>query len=133
MSELPIDDATALVRAVVSLALMADRVLPANASPLARRLQEHLGTVSNFILRNHGLLTVGRSIPDAFLTLFNLQRACEIQLAAQGQGAELIPVSEEVLKTVPGYVKAVTRGAGSALSWAPLLRKLDRMDPSYKT
>ena len=97
------------------------------------RLQEHLGNVSNFILRNHGLLTVGRSIPDAFLTMFNLQRACEIQLAAQGHGAELIPVSEEVLKTVPGYVKAVTRGAGSALAWAPLLRKLDRMDPSYKT
>jgi ribulose-5-phosphate 4-epimerase/fuculose-1-phosphate aldolase len=97
------------------------------------RLQEHLGNVSNFILRNHGLLTVGKSIPDAFLTMFNLQRACEIQLAAQGHGAELIAVSEEVLKTVPGYVKAVTRGAGSALAWAPLLRKLDRLDPSYKT
>jgi ribulose-5-phosphate 4-epimerase/fuculose-1-phosphate aldolase len=97
------------------------------------RLQEHLGNASNFILRNHGLLTVGKSIPDAFMAMFNLQRACEIQLAAQGHGAELIPVSEEVLKTVPGYVKAVTRGAGSALSWAPLLRKLDRLDPSYKT
>lgn len=97
------------------------------------RLQEHLGKVSNFILRNHGLLTVGRSIADAFMAMFNLQRACEIQLAAQGHGAALIPVSAEVLKTVPGYVKAVTLGAGSALGWAPLLRKLDRLDPSYKT
>lgn len=97
------------------------------------RLQEHLGNVSNFILRNHGLLTVGRSIPDAFMTMFTLQRACEIQIAAQGHGAELVPITQEVLQTVPGYVKAVTRGVGSALSWAPLLRKLDRLDPGYRT
>ena len=96
------------------------------------RLQEHLGKSMNFILRNHGLLTACKSIPDAFITMYNLQRACEIQVAAQGHGAELVAVTDEVLATVPGYVKAVTRGAGSALTWPALLRKMDRVDPSYK-
>lgn len=96
------------------------------------RLQKDLGNVRNFILRNHGLLTVCRTVPDAFVTMYNLQRACEIQLAAQGNGAELVNVTEEVLATVPGYVRAVTRGAGSGLTWPALLRKMDRVDPSYR-
>lgn len=96
------------------------------------RLQADLGATRNFILRNHGLLTVGRSVADAFMAMFNLQRACEIQVLAQGHGAELVPVTAAVLETVTGYVKAVTRGAGSALIWPSLLRKMDRLDPSFR-
>ncbi|MET0497069.1 MAG: class II aldolase/adducin family protein [Steroidobacteraceae bacterium] len=97
------------------------------------RLQKNLGSNNNFMLRNHGLLTVGRNVPDAFLHMYNFQRACEIQILAQGHGAELIHISDAVLATVPGYVKAVTRGAGSALTWPALLRRLDRIDASYRT
>jgi ribulose-5-phosphate 4-epimerase/fuculose-1-phosphate aldolase len=96
------------------------------------RLQANLGTAKNLMLRNHGLLTVGRNVAEAFLTMYTFQRACEIQVLAQGHGAELIHISDEVLDTVPGYVKAVTRGAGSALSWPALLRRMDRIDPTFR-
>ena len=96
------------------------------------RLQKNLGESRALMLRNHGLLTVGRNAPEAFLNMFTFQRACEIQLLAQRQGAELIHIPQEVLDTVPGYVKGVTRGAGAGLVWPALLRRLDRIDPSYR-
>jgi ribulose-5-phosphate 4-epimerase/fuculose-1-phosphate aldolase len=96
------------------------------------RLQQSLGKSRNFILRNHGLLTVGRTVPDAFLSMYTFQRACEIQVLAQGNGAELMMISEPVLDTVPEYSKAVMKGAGSMLTWPALLRRLDRIDGSYR-
>lgn len=96
------------------------------------RLQRDLGNHSALILRNHGLLTVGASIPDAFLFMFNLQRACEIQIAAQSSGAELIHVDPHIVAGVRANVVAVTRGLGGSLAWPALLRKLDRIDPSYR-
>jgi ribulose-5-phosphate 4-epimerase/fuculose-1-phosphate aldolase len=97
------------------------------------RLQADLGDTRHMILRNHGLLTVGRVVADAFLSMFTLQRACEVQLLAQGNGAELINIPQVVLDTVPEFSRMVTRGAGSALVWPALLRKMDRVDASYKT
>lgn len=96
------------------------------------RLQQDLGTTQYLMLRNHGLLTVGENVPEAFMAMYNFQRACEIQVLAQGQGAALVPITQEVLDTVPDFVKAVTRGAGAALSWAPLLRRMDRIDPGFR-
>jgi len=96
------------------------------------RLQQSLGKSRNFILRNHGLLTVGRTVPDAFLSMYTFQRACEIQVLAQGNGAELMMMSEPVLDTVPEYSKAVMKGAGSMLTWPALLRRLDRIDGGYR-
>jgi ribulose-5-phosphate 4-epimerase/fuculose-1-phosphate aldolase len=97
------------------------------------RLVRDLGDNASFILRNHGLLTVGRSIPDAFVTMFNLQRACEIQVLAQSGGAELISVDPRIVSGVKSNVQTVTKGGGGALAWPGLLRRLDRIDPSYKT
>jgi ribulose-5-phosphate 4-epimerase/fuculose-1-phosphate aldolase len=96
------------------------------------RLQADLRDTRHMILRNHGLLTVGRVVSDAFLQMFTLQRACEIQLLAQGNGAELIDVPQKVLDTVPEYSRQVTRGAGSSLVWPALLRRMDRIDASYR-
>lgn len=96
------------------------------------RLQQHLGSARHLMLRNHGLLTVGATVPDAFMAMYTFQRACEIQVLAQGNGAELVHIPQSVLDTVPRYVQAVTRGAGSALSWPALLRRLDRHDVSYR-
>jgi Ribulose-5-phosphate 4-epimerase and related epimerases and aldolases len=92
-----------------------------------------LGDRNFLMLRNHGLLTVGRNVPEAFLNMFTFQRACEIQVLAQGHGAELIHIPQAVLDTVPGYTKAVTRGAGANLIWPGLLRRLERVDASYRT
>jgi len=96
------------------------------------RLQRNLGQSRNFMLRNHGLLTVGRTVPDAFLSMYTFQRACEIQVLAQGSGAELQLIPAAVLATVPAYSKAVMKGAGSGLTWPALLRRLDRIDTSFR-
>ena len=58
------------------------------------RLQADLGDTRSMILRNHGLLTVGRTVADAFMSMFTLQRACEVQLLAQRNGAELIDIPQ---------------------------------------
>ena len=94
------------------------------------RLQRDLGNNTFLILRNHGLLTVGGSVADAFFAMYNLQRACEIQLLAQA-GGELVPVDPRIVGGVKESVAAVTRGLGGALAWPGLLRKLDRLSPGY--
>jgi ribulose-5-phosphate 4-epimerase/fuculose-1-phosphate aldolase len=96
------------------------------------RLVTDLGRRASLILRNHGLLTVGRSIGDAFVNMFTLQRACEIQVLAQSGGAELITVDPRIVSGVKANVDAVTRGGGGALAWPGLLRRLDRVSPGYK-
>jgi ribulose-5-phosphate 4-epimerase/fuculose-1-phosphate aldolase len=96
------------------------------------RLVADLGDKVHMILRNHGLLTVGRTPADAFLAMYMLERACKIQILAQSAGEELVRVPESVLAQVPAQVAAVTRGGGGRFVWPGLLRKLDRIDPSYK-
>src|SRR5260221_1735156 len=96
------------------------------------RLVKDLGDKNHLILRNHGLLTVGRSAAEAFLAMFLLERACKIQILAQSGGGELVMVPETILRSVESQVKAVTVGQGAALTWPGLLRKLDRIDPSYR-
>jgi ribulose-5-phosphate 4-epimerase/fuculose-1-phosphate aldolase len=97
------------------------------------RLVRDLGGSASLILRNHGLLTVGRTIADAFVNMFNLQRACEIQVLAQSGGSELTMVDGRIVSGVKANVEAVTKGGGGALAWPGLLRRLDRLDPSYKS
>ena len=96
-----------------------------------RRIAAALGNKKFCILRNHGLLTVGPTIADAFLSMYTLQRACEIQVAAQGAGAELIPVPQSIIDSAEVFRKVGTRGLGGQLVWPGLLRKLDRIDTSY--
>jgi len=96
------------------------------------RLVADLGDKNHMILRNHGLLTVGRTPAEAFLAMFLLERACKIQILAQSGGAELVGISKQMLRLVESQVKAVTVGQGAGLTWPGLLRKLDRIDPSYR-
>jgi ribulose-5-phosphate 4-epimerase/fuculose-1-phosphate aldolase len=95
------------------------------------RLVADLGDKRNLILRNHGLLTVGKTVAEAFLSMFILERACKIQILAQSSGAELIKVAEPVVKGTAAQMNAVTVGLGAQLTWPGLLRKLDRVDRSY--
>ncbi len=103
------------------------------------RLVADLGDKNFLMLRNHGLLTAARSIADAFLRMYILQRACEVQIAAQAGGAELINVPQAVLDGAQAQVRQVMRGkegqgaSGGALAWPALLRKLDRLLPGYSS
>src|SRR5712691_193398 len=64
------------------------------------RLVSDLGTRNSLILRNHGLLTVGSTVAEAFLSMFILERACKIQILAQSGGAELLPVPDPIVDLV---------------------------------
>jgi ribulose-5-phosphate 4-epimerase/fuculose-1-phosphate aldolase len=96
------------------------------------RLVADLGNKNNLILRNHGLLTVGKTAAEAFLSMYILESACRIQILAQSGGAALLPVAEPILQNVASQLSAVTVGQGAQLAWPGLLRKLDRLDPSYR-
>lgn len=96
------------------------------------RLQADLGEANNLILRNHGLLTCGATVADAFLNMFILQRACEVQIAAQSGGATLIPIAQPIVDGIKAAAAQVTRGLGGNIAWPALLRKLDREQPGYK-
>ncbi|WP_119421002.1 class II aldolase/adducin family protein [Desertibaculum subflavum] len=96
------------------------------------RLVGDLGTKNNMILRNHGLLTCGRTVADAFSRMFFLEKSCAAQIKALTAGYENLHFpSAESQATVEAQVKAFS-GGGNALEWPALLRKLDRIDPSYR-
>jgi ribulose-5-phosphate 4-epimerase/fuculose-1-phosphate aldolase len=96
------------------------------------RLVRDLGTRAFLMLRNHGLLTVGGTIADAFLAMYLFEAACTIQIRAQAGGGELLPIPKPILDRIPEQATAVTRGLGGALAWPGLLRKLDRLDASFR-
>lgn len=95
------------------------------------RLVSDLSNKDSLILRNHGLLTVGESIPDAFLAMYVLEAACSIQIRAQGGASGLVQVDPRIVAGAQAAAKQVTRGAGAHLAWPGLLRKLDRLNPGY--
>lgn len=96
------------------------------------RLVADLGDRNFLMLRNHGLLTAGSTIADAFLFMYVFETACQIQLLAQSSGHDLIQVPEPIVRGIQAQAEQVTRGLGGQLVWPALLRKLDRMDPSYR-
>lgn len=96
------------------------------------RLVADLGDRNALILRNHGLLTVGASVADAFLLMYVLETACQIQLLAQSTGGELVTVAQPIVEGISAQAEEVTKGLGGNLVWPGLLRKLDRRDSSYR-
>src|SRR5438105_11391544 len=96
------------------------------------RLVRDLGEHEGMILRNHGLLTIGASIPEAFNSMFRLERACQVQVAALSCNVKLnLPPEEIVNESWRLYQPGVRRRFG-VLEWPALLAKLDRIDPSYR-
>ncbi len=96
------------------------------------RLARDLGSNSCLILRNHGLLTVGSSVAEAFVRMHTLESACRAQIAAQSGGAALTTIDSKVLAGVTANVKLATvKGSLGALAWPTLLRKLQRVNPGH--
>ncbi len=95
------------------------------------RIVRDLGDRHALILRNHGTLTVGETVSDAWLRMYMLERACEAQIAAQAGGAVLEPSAESGEKTA-AIARAGLPVIGRNLAWPALLRRLDRIDASYR-
>jgi ribulose-5-phosphate 4-epimerase/fuculose-1-phosphate aldolase len=96
------------------------------------RLVKDLGDKKNLILRNHGLLTVGENVAEAFLSMYVLESACKIQILAMSGNTELSRVPDAIISLVETQQKVVTVGQGAMLAWPGLLRMLDRRDPGYR-
>jgi ribulose-5-phosphate 4-epimerase/fuculose-1-phosphate aldolase len=94
------------------------------------RLQADLGSATFLVLRNHGLLTVGKTVADGFLAMYAFQTTCEIQIAAQSGGGELVRIDPRIVEGIGHALKV--QGLEGSLIWPALLRKLDRLDPGYR-
>lgn len=93
---------------------------------LVRDLGDHIG----LILQNHGLLTIGSTVAQAFYRMYYLEQACRVQLAAQSTGARLhCPSEAEVLRARQQFETDPDQGQ---MIWKALRRKLDREQPDYK-
>ena len=99
------------------------------------RLVADLGPRNNYLmLRNHGLLTLGPTVADAFLAMYFFETVCTIQIRAMAGGSDLIQVDPRIIKGAAEQARGGTRGVGGGpLTWPGLLRRLDRIDPSYST
>lgn len=95
------------------------------------RLVADLSDKTFLLLRNHGLLTLGASVADAFLAMYVFEAACNIQVRAQG-GGELIPIDARIIAGAQQQAAQVTRSLGGQLAWPALLRRLDRRDRSFR-
>lgn len=94
------------------------------------RLVRDLGSHCGLILQNHGLLTVGATVAQAFYRMYYMEQACRIQIAAQATGMPLhIPSEEKILRTKKQFDDDPDQGQ---LIWQALRRKLDREQPDYK-
>jgi ribulose-5-phosphate 4-epimerase/fuculose-1-phosphate aldolase len=103
----------------------------------ARDPEERTSLLADFadrhimVLRNHGLLIVGTSIAAAFVATYRMERACAMQLAFQQSGAAFHPIDDAVVRTALENTRDGRNDPGR-YEWPALLRKLDRIDPSYK-
>lgn len=96
------------------------------------RLQSDLGTTNHMLLVNHGGLTLGPTIGDAFMRFYDLQRACEIQVAILSTGLPATPVPQPIIDNIINQAKVVHSGStGGQLAWPAMLRKAYRLDPSF--
>ncbi len=92
-----------------------------------------LGDAEALILRNHGALTVGRTVGEAFNWMHRLELSCYSQLAAMACNTPLRQVPQPVLEATWDNYQPTTRRPFGVMEWPAMLRKLDRIDPSYRT
>jgi ribulose-5-phosphate 4-epimerase/fuculose-1-phosphate aldolase len=96
------------------------------------RLVHDLGDRRFLMLRNHGLLTIGRSVAEAFVAMYFFETSCMIQVRAQSGGALLGRIGQAIVDGAQTQWERVTHGAGGGLAWPALLRRLDRANPGYR-
>ena len=97
------------------------------------RLVRDLGDQRFLMLRNHGLLTVGASVAEAFVAMYFFEATCMMQVRAQAGGGKLRRISQGIVDGAQAQWQQVTRGAGGNMAWPALLRRLDIESPGYRT
>lgn len=98
------------------------------------RLLKAVGTKNHVVLRNHGLLTMGDTVPTAFIRLWRMQRACDVQLAAQQSGQKLIALGQNIVERSE---QATQNFEGNQARmedrvFEAMVRRIDQIDPSYR-
>ena len=95
------------------------------------RLVRDLGDKRFLMLRNHGLLTVGRSVAEAFVAMYFFEATCMMQVRAMAGGTPLRRISQTIIEGAQRQMEVVTRGAGFGLAWPALLRRLNTAAAGY--
>ncbi len=97
-----------------------------------KRLQQNLANNNHLLLRNHGALTLGETVGDAFMRMYDINRACEIQLMLQASGQASILVEQPIIDNIFKQAKVVHTGqTGGQKSWPAMMRKAYRLDPGF--
>ncbi|MGE5087919.1 MAG: class II aldolase/adducin family protein [Candidatus Levyibacteriota bacterium] len=96
------------------------------------RLVRDLGDRRFLMLRNHGLLTVGRSAAEAFVAMYFFETACMIQVRSMAGGSPLRHIDASIVEGAQAQWESVTHGTGGGLAWPALLRKVERADPGFR-
>lgn len=96
------------------------------------RLVSDFGHHSFLMLRNHGLLTVGPTVADAFLNMYIFESACMVQVRAMAGGSPLRPIGDAIIDNAMKQASQATNAQYGALAWPALLRKLERENPGYQ-
>lgn len=96
------------------------------------RLVNSLGAHSVMVLRNHGLLVCGGSVPEALARMLNVQRACEVQLAAEAAGKSITAIPAEICERAAMQGAAFDPAGYGSLLFTALQRRVDGIDPSYR-
>ena len=96
------------------------------------RLVRDLGDRRFLMLRNHGLLTVGTSVADAFMAMYLFETSCMIQVRAEGGPGPVREIGDAIVAGGQAQWRQVTRGIGGGLAWPALMRRLDRTDAGYR-
>jgi ribulose-5-phosphate 4-epimerase/fuculose-1-phosphate aldolase len=97
-----------------------------------QRLQQNLGKANFMLLRNHGALTLGDTIGDAFMHMYDLTRACQIQLQIMATGMQPVIIEQAIIDGIKAQADIVHTGlTGGQKSWPAMLRKVYRHDPDF--
>lgn len=119
--------------ALASLSYHQYEGLAVNAEEKAR-LQSDLGHHNFMLLRNHGALTMGETVGDAFMHMYDLIRACQIQVQIMSTGMKPIYVEQSIVDGIKAQANIVHAGqTGGQKSWPAMLRRVYRTDPSFAT
>ncbi|MEC7691450.1 MAG: class II aldolase/adducin family protein [Pseudomonadota bacterium] len=97
-----------------------------------KQLQDDLGDTNHMLLPNHGGLTLGPTVGDAFMRFYDLERACDIQMSLMQSGREVIEIPEPIVKGIYDQAKIVHSGeTGGQKAWPAMLRKAWKLDPTF--